>query len=166
MILSPVEWEIVLLSLKVSGTAMAAILPVAFGLAWILARKRFAGKVVLDALIHLPLVLPPVVTGWLLLILFGIQAEQPITKLRRAYDALVAENLALARALGGVAAAVKGYRWIPAGEWGPFPAGKRTARTLRREASECFAEVLRIVDEALRASAARLDAEAQGGRRG
>ena len=72
MILSPVEWEIVLLSLKVSGTAMAAILPVAFGLAWILARKRFAGKVVLDALIHLPLVLPPVVTGWLLLILFGI----------------------------------------------------------------------------------------------
>ena len=92
--------------------------------------------------------------------------EQPITKLRRAYDALVAENLALARALGGVAAAVKGYRWIPAGEWGPFPAGKRTARTLRREASECFAEVLRIVDEALRASAARLDAEAQGGRRG
>ena len=72
MILSPVEWEIVLLSLQVSGTAMAAILPVAFGLAWILARKRFAGKVVLDALIHLPLVLPPVVTGWLLLILFGI----------------------------------------------------------------------------------------------
>ncbi|MCB2060038.1 MAG: molybdate ABC transporter permease subunit [Novosphingobium sp.] len=72
MILSPAEWEIVALSLKVSGTAITAILPIAFGLAWILARKRFAGKVVLDAVIHLPLVLPPVVTGWLLLILFGI----------------------------------------------------------------------------------------------
>ncbi|MCA9636780.1 MAG: hypothetical protein KC420_12195, partial [Myxococcales bacterium] len=94
------------------------------------------------------------------------QLDARIADARQAHDALVAENLALARALGGVAAAVKGYRWIPAGEWGPFPAGKRTARTLRREASECFAEVLRIVDEALRASAARLDAEAQGGRRG
>lgn len=94
------------------------------------------------------------------------QLDARVAEARLAHDELVAENLALARALGGVAAAVKGYRWIPAGEWGPFPEGKRTARTLRREASECFAEVLRIVDEALRTSAARLDAEAQGGRRG
>jgi molybdate transport system permease protein len=72
MILSPAEWQIVALSLKVSGTAIAALLPVAFGLAWVLARKRFAGKILLDAVIHLPLVLPPVVTGWLLLLLFGI----------------------------------------------------------------------------------------------
>ncbi|OQW47101.1 MAG: molybdate ABC transporter permease [Proteobacteria bacterium SG_bin6] len=50
---------------------MAAALPVAFLLAWLLARGRFPGKVVLDALVHLPLVLPPVVTGWLLLIAFA-----------------------------------------------------------------------------------------------
>lgn len=111
-------------------------------------------------------ILERVRAGWSATLATTDPGEQPITKLRQAYDALVAENLALARALGGVAAAVKGYRWIPAGEWGPFPAGKRTARTLRREASECFAEVLRIVDQALRASASRLDAEAQGGRRG
>ena len=69
--LSPEEWQVLLLSLKVSGVAMAAILPVAFALAWVLARWRFPGKVLLDALVHLPLVLPPVVTGWLLLIAFG-----------------------------------------------------------------------------------------------
>lgn len=71
MILSPTEWQIVALSLKVSGVAILATLPIAFGVAWVLARKRFAGKVLLDALVHLPLVLPPVVTGWLLLLAFG-----------------------------------------------------------------------------------------------
>jgi len=71
MILSEAEWQIVALSLKVSGLAILADLPLAFFLAWILARKRFAGKVLLDALVHLPLVLPPVVTGWLLLLAFG-----------------------------------------------------------------------------------------------
>ncbi len=65
------EWEIVRLSLKVSLAAVAGTLPVAFVLAWALARGRFAGKVLLDALVHLPLVLPPVVTGWLLLLAFG-----------------------------------------------------------------------------------------------
>ena len=69
--LSAGEWEIVALSLRVSCLAILVTLPVAFALAWVLARKRFAGKVLLDALVHLPLVLPPVVTGWLLLILFG-----------------------------------------------------------------------------------------------
>lgn len=65
------EWQVLILSLKVSGVAMAAALPLAFALAWVLARWRFPGKVLLDALVHLPLVLPPVVTGWLLLIAFG-----------------------------------------------------------------------------------------------
>ncbi|MEO5586197.1 MAG: molybdate ABC transporter permease subunit [Novosphingobium sp.] len=69
--LSPDELEIVALSLKVSGVAIAGALPVAFALAWVLARLRFPGKILLDALIHLPLVVPPVVTGWLLLIAFG-----------------------------------------------------------------------------------------------
>ncbi len=71
MMLSPDEWEIIRLSLKVGGVAVIATLPVAFGLAWLLARVHFPGKILLDAMIHLPLVLPPVVTGWLLLIAFG-----------------------------------------------------------------------------------------------
>jgi molybdate transport system permease protein len=69
--LSAEEWEIVLLSLKVSVAGVGLMLPLAFALAWLLARVRFPGKVLVDALIHLPLVVPPVVTGWLLLIAFG-----------------------------------------------------------------------------------------------
>jgi molybdate transport system permease protein len=69
--MTPEEWEIVRLSLKVGAVAVAACLPFAFALAWALARGQFPGKVLLDALIHLPLVLPPVVTGWLLLLAFG-----------------------------------------------------------------------------------------------
>ncbi|BAK67928.1 molybdate ABC transporter permease protein [Sphingobium sp. SYK-6] len=65
------EWEIILLSLRVSIVAVLATMPLAFGFAWLLARGRFPGKLLLDALVHLPLVLPPVVTGWLLLIAFG-----------------------------------------------------------------------------------------------
>lgn len=69
--LSPAEWSIVLLSLKVSLVAMAMILPLSYALAWLLARRSFPGKLALDAIVHLPLVIPPVVTGWLLLVLFG-----------------------------------------------------------------------------------------------
>ncbi|MGE6693895.1 MULTISPECIES: molybdate ABC transporter permease subunit [Sphingobium] len=70
--LSPEEWSILALSLKVSLVAVAAILPACFCIAWMLARWRFPGKLLVDALVHLPLVLPPVVTGWLLLLLFGM----------------------------------------------------------------------------------------------
>ncbi|WP_157220075.1 molybdate ABC transporter permease subunit [Flavisphingomonas formosensis] len=65
------EWDIIRLSLKVSFVAVGLCLPVAFALAWVLARGRFPGKLLLDGIVHLPLVLPPVVTGWLLLIGFG-----------------------------------------------------------------------------------------------
>jgi molybdate transport system permease protein len=65
------EWEIIHLSLKVSLVAVALSVPVAFGLAWALARGRFPGKLLLDGIVHLPLVLPPVVTGYLLLLSFG-----------------------------------------------------------------------------------------------
>lgn len=51
--------------------AVGLTLPFAFALAWLLARSRIPGKVLIDALVHLPLVVPPVVTGWLLLIAFG-----------------------------------------------------------------------------------------------
>lgn len=71
MALSAEEWNVIALSLKVSGVAVATCLPIAFGLAWLLARGRFPGRILLDALVHLPLVLPPVVTGWLLLLAFG-----------------------------------------------------------------------------------------------
>ncbi len=67
------EWGIVWLSLKVGGVAVMGTMPLAFALAWLLARSRFPGKILLDAIVHLPLVLPPVVTGWLLLLAFGTQ---------------------------------------------------------------------------------------------
>ena len=69
--LSAAEWSVVALSLKVSMVAMALTLPVAYALAWLLARRSFPGKLLVDALVHLPLVIPPVVTGWLLLLAFG-----------------------------------------------------------------------------------------------
>jgi len=77
--LSPEEWSIVVLSLKVSAAAIGLSLPLAFGIALLLARGRFPGKILLDALVHLPLVVPPVVTGWLLLLAFG--ANGPVGRL-------------------------------------------------------------------------------------
>ena len=65
------EWEILRLSLLVAGCATAALLPIGIGLGWLLARGRFPGKTLLDVIVHLPLVLPPVVTGWLLLLALG-----------------------------------------------------------------------------------------------
>ncbi len=65
------ELGIVLLSLKVALAAVAASLPVAIAIAWLLARRDFRGKTLLDAIVHLPLVLPPVVVGYVLLLLFG-----------------------------------------------------------------------------------------------
>ena len=62
---------IVRLTLLIGGVATLAALPPAFAVAWVLARWRFPGKVLLDGLVHLPLVVPPVVTGWVLLIAFA-----------------------------------------------------------------------------------------------
>ncbi len=69
--LSPAEWAVIGLSLRVSLVAIILTLPIAYGLAWLIARRRFPGRMLLDAAVHLPLVLPPVVTGWLLLLAFG-----------------------------------------------------------------------------------------------
>lgn len=69
--LSDVELQALQLSLAVSLRAVLWSLPVAIATAWLLTRKRFIGRVLLDALVHLPLVLPPVLTGYLLLLLFG-----------------------------------------------------------------------------------------------
>lgn len=73
MMLGPAEWAAVWLSLQVALVAIIFAMPLAIGVAHLLARKMFWGKQVLNALVHLPLVLPPVVTGYLLLVLFGTQ---------------------------------------------------------------------------------------------
>ena len=64
-------WTALALSLRVSVVATLASLPVAIWVAWLLARREFPGKALVSALVHLPLVLPPVVTGYLLLVAFG-----------------------------------------------------------------------------------------------
>jgi len=69
--LSPFEIEALLLSLKVGVAATVFSLPFAVLVAWVLSRLRFPGKFLLDGITHLPLVLPPVVIGYVLLVLFG-----------------------------------------------------------------------------------------------
>ena len=69
--LSPEEWTAIRLSLWVSSVAMLASLPFGILIALALARGRFWGKSLLNGIVHLPLILPPVVTGFLLLVLFG-----------------------------------------------------------------------------------------------
>ena len=71
--LGPQEWQAVALSLQVALTATVLSLPFAIYIAHVLARRSFPGKSLLNALVHLPLILPPVVTGYLLLLTFGAQ---------------------------------------------------------------------------------------------
>src|ERR1700688_1171116 len=71
MWLSPSEIEALQLSLSVAARSVVFSLPPAIALAWVLTRRRFVGHTLLDAFVHLPLVLPPVVIGYLLLVLFG-----------------------------------------------------------------------------------------------
>ncbi len=71
--LSAEEWQAVRLSLVVAGWSVLFGLPLAVAAAWAVARGRFPGRALLDALIHLPLVLPPVVVGWGLLMLLGVR---------------------------------------------------------------------------------------------
>jgi molybdate transport system permease protein len=69
--LSPEEWTAVQLSLRVATVAMLASLPFGIAVAYLLARGRFPGKAILNGIVLLPLILPPVVTGYLLLLTFG-----------------------------------------------------------------------------------------------
>jgi molybdate transport system permease protein len=69
--LSPDEWEAIRLSLRVATVGTLASLPFGLLIAYALARWRFPGKFLVDGIVYLPLVLPPVVTGYLLLLLFG-----------------------------------------------------------------------------------------------
>ena len=72
--LSPQDWTAVQLSLRVAAVSTVFALPFGIAIATLLARKEFWGKALLDAMVLLPLVLPPVVTGYLLLITFGRRA--------------------------------------------------------------------------------------------
>ncbi len=69
--LSPAEWEAIRLSTIIAGTAVVGGLPFGIALGWLFARKSFWGKTLLETLVNFPLVLPPVVTGFLLLLVFG-----------------------------------------------------------------------------------------------
>ena len=69
--ITPTEWTAILLSLRVATVATLVATPIGIAVAWLLARRDFWGKSLVDALVHLPLVLPPVVTGYLLLLALG-----------------------------------------------------------------------------------------------
>jgi molybdate transport system permease protein len=71
MVLTDSEWQALSLSLSVATRSVLFSLPLAVVVAWLLTRRRFIGRTVFDAFVHLPLVLPPVVVGYLLLLLFG-----------------------------------------------------------------------------------------------
>ena len=71
--LTPSESDALNLSLSVATRSVLCSLPVAVVLAWVLTRRRFVGRTLLDAVVHLPLVLPPVVVGYVLLVLFGVR---------------------------------------------------------------------------------------------
>jgi len=86
-LLTPGEFDALGLSLRVAAWSVAASLPPAVAVAWLLARRDFPGKTLLDALVHLPLVLPPVVVGYFLLLGFGRQG--PLGALLESCCALV-----------------------------------------------------------------------------
>ncbi|MDA0144310.1 molybdate ABC transporter permease subunit [Vibrio sp. RW] len=73
MYLSEYEYQALMLSLKVAGFAILWLIPIGIGLAWLLAKKQFFGKSIVESIVHLPLVLPPVVIGYLLLVMMGRQ---------------------------------------------------------------------------------------------
>ncbi len=87
MIFSPTEWDAIRLSLIVATWSVIISLPIALVTAWVLARMQFPGKIFLNGLIHLPLVLPPVVTGFALLLLFGRRG--PIGQLLEQYFGII-----------------------------------------------------------------------------
>jgi molybdate transport system permease protein len=72
-VLTNEEWQALCLSAKVAVWSTVLCLPVGVAISWLLARREFPGKLALDAIVQLPMVLPPVVPGYLLLLLFGAQ---------------------------------------------------------------------------------------------
>ncbi|MFQ3384205.1 molybdate ABC transporter permease subunit [Escherichia coli] len=124
MILTDPEWQAVLLSLKVSSLAVLFSLPFGIFFAWLLVRCTFPGKALLDSVLHLPLVLPPVVVGYLLLVSMGRRGFIG----ERLYDwfgIIVGTVLAFARSLGEFGATITFVSNIP-GETRTIPSAMYT----------------------------------------
>ena len=138
--LSDAESEALLLSLRVATESVLLNVPIAILISWLLVRARFAGRSLLDAFVHLPLVLPPVVVGYLLLILFGVHG--PIGAWLRAHFgvrlAFTTGGAALATAVMSLPLMVRAIRLslesIPAGL-------EDAARTLGAGALDRFATI-------------------------
>jgi molybdate transport system permease protein len=107
---TPEEWQAIWLTLKIAIVAVIGSLPVAVAVAWVLSYTRFPGKIILEALISLPLVLPPVVTGYALLILFGRHGA-----IGRFLDEELGIVLAFRWTGAAVAAAVMGFPFMVRG---------------------------------------------------
>jgi len=107
MILSAAEWAIVTLSLRIALVATLLSLPLAIWIAWLLARRDFFGKSILNIIVHLPLVLPPVVTGYALLLLFGKQGP-----LGEMFETLFGITFAFRWTGAALAAAIMGFPLI------------------------------------------------------
>ena len=110
--LSPLETEALLLSLRVAFCAVLFSLPPGLALAWLLARREFHGKPLLDALIHLPLVVPPVVVGYVLLVLFSRDGPigGPLDRIFGVTVAFTWQGAALAAAIMGFPLMVRAIR--------------------------------------------------------
>ena len=109
--LSDAEIETLLLSLRVAGVATAVALPLGVLVAWVLAKFRFPGRDLISGIVHLPLVLPPVVTGYALLVLFGVKG--PIGALLKPFGIVFAfdwTGAALAAGLMGFPLLVRAAR--------------------------------------------------------
>jgi molybdate transport system permease protein len=110
--LTPAEWEAIGLSIRVATVAAFVSLPFGVAVAWLLARGRFPGRALLDAVVHLPLVMPPVVTGYLLLLTFGRRGPAGAF-LERAFGIVLAfrwTGAALAAAIMGFPLMVRAIR--------------------------------------------------------
>lgn len=138
--LTPLEAEALSLSLRVAFWSVLCSLPPGVAVAWLLARREFWGKAVVDAVIHLPLVVPPVVVGYVLLVLFS--RNGPIGR-------LLDEGLGLAVAFtwqgAALAAAIMGFplmvRAIRLSFEALDPRLEQAARTLGASALDVFATV-------------------------
>ena len=138
--LSGAEWLAVATSLQVAWRALVFTLPLAVLLAWLLTRHRFPGRALFDALVHTPLVLPPVVVGYLLLLTFGVQ-----TPLGRWLDEALGLRLVFttngAALAAGIVALPIMVRTIRVSLEGIDPRLERAARSLGAGPVDCFFSV-------------------------
>ncbi len=147
--LTPEEWEILALSVRVGVVCVLVSLLPGVLLGWLLARCQFRGKVLLDGLLHLPLVLPPVVTGYILLVLFGRRGVFGAW-----LSAWFGIQLAFTWKAAVLASAVLGFplmlRAIRLGIEGVDPRLERAARTLGAGSVRAFVTVtLRLASPGL-----------------